>query len=300
MPRVTVIIPAFNSEATITETISSVQQQSFDDWEVVVSDDGSTDDTVGVVDRLADPRVRVIHGPNTGPAGARNRALEQSSGELVAFLDADDLWLPHYLSRQVGLLDGEAEGAGGPVGAVACNALIASEDGTPTGETYHQLFGRRRLDPVTLERLLRRNTVYISCLVPRDAGDAVGWFDPTLFGTEDHDLWLKILESGRRILLQDEPLAVYRRTSSSISRNTERQAMNNQRTLDRALSRGHLTRRQRRIARAELRYNRALEVLSARVFSGRRPPVAALPNLAWVAVSRPSHWRQWAAAVRSR
>jgi glycosyltransferase involved in cell wall biosynthesis len=300
MPRVTVIIPAFNSAATIAETIASVQQQAFDDWEIVVSDDGSTDDTGSVVDSLAHPRVRVVHGPNTGPAGARNRALAQSSGELVAFLDADDLWLPHYLSRQVALLDREAEGDGGPVGAVACNALIASEDGTPTGETYHQLFGRRRLDPVTLERLLRRNTVYISCLVPRDAGDAVGWFDPTLFGTEDHDLWLKILESGRRILLQDEPLAVYRRTSSSISRNTERQAMNNQRTLDRALARGHLTPRQRRIARSEIRYNRALEVLSARVFNGRRPPAAALPNLAWVAVSRPSHWRQWAAAVRSR
>jgi len=300
MPRVTVIIPAYNSAATIAETLASVQQQSFDDWEVVVSDDGSTDDTDGVVEALADPRVRVIHGPNTGPAGARNRALEQSSGELVAFLDADDLWLPHYLSRQVALLDQETGSDGAPVGAVACNALIAAEDGTTTGETYHQLFGRRRLDPVTVERLLRRNTVYISCLVPRAVGDEVGWFDTTLFGTEDHDLWLKILESGRRILLQHEPLAVYRRTSSSISRNTERQAMNNQRTLDRSLARGRLTSRQRRIARAEIRYNRALEVLSARVFSGRRPPVASLPNLAWVAVSRPGHWRQWASAVRSR
>jgi hypothetical protein len=128
----------------------------------------------------------------------------------------------------------------------------------------------------------------------------VGWFDTTLFGTEDHDLWLKILDSGRRIVLEHEPLAVYRRTSCSFSRNTERQAMNNQRTLDRALSRGRLTPRQRRIARAEIRYNRALEVIAARVFSGRRPTVASIPNLAWVAVTRPHHWRQWAAAVRSR
>jgi hypothetical protein len=136
--------------------------------------------------------------------------------------------------------------------------------------------------------------------VPRAIGEELGWFDTGLFGTEDHDLWLKILETGRRIVVQVEPLAVYRQTTTSISRNTARQAVNNQRTLARAIERGKLSARQRRIVKSELRYNRALAAVAGQAFDGQRIPVAALPTVAWVALSRPRNWAEWASAMRAK
>jgi GT2 family glycosyltransferase len=254
-----------------------------------------------VVRALDDPRITVLESTeNTGPAGARNRALRIAGTELIAFLDADDLWLPEYLDSQVRRYDEESTRPGAAVGAIACNALLEAEDGTVEPGTYHDMFRTRELEPVTVEKLLRRNTVFVSCLVPRAVGEEVGWFDLGLFGTEDHDLWLKIVESGRRIVIQHEPLAIYKRTSASISRNTERQALNNQRTIRRSVGRGRLTTRQRRVARSELRYNRALEAVSAAAIRGRRPPATSLPVVVWIAVSRPRHWGEWATALRSR
>jgi glycosyltransferase involved in cell wall biosynthesis len=300
MPRVTVVIPVLNGEDTLPRALESVRRQTWTDWQVLVSDDLSEDGTVALVDALEDPRIRVLRSEvNTGPAGARNRALAHVDTELVAFLDADDVWLPTYLEKQVARYDRETSRSVTPVGAVACNAFV-EKDGSFERETYYEFFGRRHVEPVTVEGLLRRNTVFISCLVPRTVGEAVGWFDPDLFIGEDYDLWLKIVESGHRIVIDQTPLTIYRRTSASISLNTERQALNNQRVIKRALSRGHLTPRQRRLARAELRYNRALQTVSGATLHGRRPTLAELPNALWVAVSRPGHWREWATAIRSQ
>jgi teichuronic acid biosynthesis glycosyltransferase TuaG len=300
MPRVTVVMPVFNGEATVLEALQSVRGQTWPHWQVLVSDDKSDDDTVALVHDLADPRIRIIQSEtNTGPAGARNRALALVDTELVAFLDADDVWLPEYLETQVSRYDRETCRPGPAVGAIACDAFIEI-DGRRADGTYYEQFGRRAVDPVTVEGLLRRNTVFISCLVPRTVGEELGWFDPTLFVSEDYDLWLKIVESGHRIVVERSPLAVYRRTGASISHNTERQAVHNQRVIGQAVLRGRLTRRQRRIARAELRYNQALEVVSGMALHGRRPRLTELPNALLIAVSRPRHWREWTATIRSR
>lgn len=299
MPRLTVVIPAFNGVDTLPEALESVRRQSWTDWQVIVSDDKSEDGTVALVRALGDPRVQVLEAEhNTGPGPARNRALAHVDTELVAFLDADDIWLPGYLETQVGRYDNERSRGGAPVGAVACDALVEN-DGVVESKTYYESFGRRQIEPVTVEGLLRRNTVFISCVVAREVGEAVGWFDPELFVSEDYDLWLRILESGHRIVVERTPLAVYRRTGASISLNTERQATHNQRVIGRALTRGHLTPRQRRVARSELRYNKALQTVAAAALHGRRPSVAELPNALWVAISRPAHWREWAMALRS-
>jgi glycosyltransferase involved in cell wall biosynthesis len=292
----------FNGECTLPRALESVRQQTWTDWQVLVSDDLSNDGTVALVQALADPRIKVLRSTlNTGPAGARNRALARVDTELVAFLDADDAWLPTYLEKQIERYDHETSRPGAPVGAVACDALV-EKDGTFERETYYARFrfGRRPVETVTIEGLLRRNTVFISCLVPRSVGEAVGWFDPDLFVSEDYDLWLRIVESGHRIVIEQTPLAVYRRTGASISHDTARQALNNQRVIGRALARGQLTPRQRRIARAELRYNRALQTVSSAAFHGHRPNLPELPNALWVALSRPSHWREWATTIRSR
>ena len=109
-PRFTIVIPAFNAARTIGSSIRSVLQQTEQDFEVVVVDDGSTDDTVECARSFAtDPRVRVISQRNKGPSAARNAAVAAARALYVSMLDADDLWLPEYLEVMGGALDGNPD-----------------------------------------------------------------------------------------------------------------------------------------------------------------------------------------------
>jgi glycosyltransferase involved in cell wall biosynthesis len=295
--RVSVIIPAYDSAAVIGRALESVRAQTYTDVEVLVADDASADDTADRAEATGVPARVVRAERNGGPAAARNLALRHATGELVAFLDADDEWLPPFLERLVARYDAERAASGAPVGIVACDARIAGSD-----ETYLEQAERVQhlaVEPLTLERVLRRNCVYIAALVPRAAGEEVGWFAEELFGTEDHDLWLRILETGRRAVVEREVLAVYHQPSGSISSNLPRMGENNRRTYERALERGRLDARLERVARRELRYNRALQAVAAARFD-RRPGslLRALPSAAFVAATRPEHWRDWARALR--
>ena len=100
MPRVSAIVPTFNSAQFLGRSISSALAQSYTDYEVIVVDDGSTDETREVVAQFGD-RVRCLYQPNRGPSAVRNLALSVANGELIAYLDADDVWYPHKLERQV-------------------------------------------------------------------------------------------------------------------------------------------------------------------------------------------------------
>src|SRR5947209_3795753 len=103
--RVSVIIPLYNKAPYVRRTLDSVRAQTFADYEVIVVDDGSTDGGAAVVEGFGDPRFRLIAQPNAGPGAARNRGLAEAGGEFVAFLDADDEWLPTFLERSLALLD---------------------------------------------------------------------------------------------------------------------------------------------------------------------------------------------------
>lgn len=107
MPRVSVIIPAYNYGRFLGEAVDSVLKQTFGDLECIVVDDGSADETASVLASFTDPRMVFATTPRLGVSGARNRGLELSRGDLIAFLDADDRWRPGKLERQVALLDGE-------------------------------------------------------------------------------------------------------------------------------------------------------------------------------------------------
>lgn len=302
VPRVSVIIPAHNAAAYLPDTLGSVRAQTFGDWEVVAVDDGSTDDTWELLEAASDqPGVSALRNPAAeGPAAARNRALDHASGEVAVFLDADDLLMPRYLENQLAALD-RAREAGRKVGIVACDARLLDPDGYAS-HTYFSLI--RDLDqPLTLERVLYRNPIYICSLVPVEIGESVGWFDPELFGTEDFGLWVKILEAGHEAILNPEPLAVYRRRAGSVSSNIPRQAVNNRKVYELALDRGRLSPRARRIARRAIRYNRAMEAVARLRFSPAersvRELLRAAPLLVWVALSNPRWWGQWIAVLRT-
>src|ERR1700730_12014610 len=114
MPLVSIIMPALNAAATIAEAAGAVHRQGFTDWELIVVDDGSTDATRERLATVADSRIRVVAGPRGGVAQARNLGIGQAGGELLTFLDADDLWTPDKLETQGDPLGDDARAAARP------------------------------------------------------------------------------------------------------------------------------------------------------------------------------------------
>ena len=294
-PRVSVIVPAYNAAAFIAEALESVRRQTFEDWEVVVCDDGSTDETGAIAAAFGD-RVRVVRSPcNEGLASARNRAIAAASGELFALLDADDVWLPEYLQRQVGIWE-EAGRRAGRVGIVSCNAYLRDGDGQ-LPQTYADRFGYA--DDVTVERLLDISPIFISALIPRAALDDVGVFATDLRSCEDLDLWIRLIEAGYQVASTREPLVVYRLSPGQLSAQPVAMARARQEVYRRAIARGKLTPSQRRSAVRAIRRERAIEAVSALAAerrAGRLRAAAVVrtaPLLVRVVLENPSRWRRW-------
>lgn len=302
MPRVSVITPAHEAEPYLLATIESVLAQTYADWEMIVADDASADDTSALAGDFGDERVRVVRAErNRGPAGARNLAIEHATGQLLVFLDADDRLLPSYLETTVGLYD--AEQARCPdVGVVACDATVVGADG-PDARSYQAVHGFPH--GASMTDMLRGNAVFVCALCPRAVVEALGGFSDECRGSEDHDLWLRILQSGRRIVATREILVLYNDAGAGLSRDPAGMARTTQATYRRALQRGGLTKEQRRIARGHLRVASAAQAvaeIAARRRAGRglplRDTLAALPVFALAALSNPGRWIDWLRSVR--
>lgn len=301
MARVSVIVPAFNAATTIKQTLQSILAQTYEDWEVVVCDDRSTDDTASLA-RSVSPRITVVSAAvNGGPAAARNVAIDHATGELLALLDADDHWLPDYLDSQVRAFD-RAQHAGstrGDVGVVTCDAYLEDPSGARLPGTY-----RDRIpfpSEVTIETLLEGNPIFVSALTPARLVREVGGFDPLTYGSEDHDLWCKLVERGYRVVDNPVPLAVYRLEGSSVSSHRARMAGTSQTTYRLALARGRLTPAQRRLARRQLRLHQGVEAVEEYLSDrGARTSwrslwrlAGGLMTLAAFAAAHPSRWPRW-------
>ena len=291
MHRVTVIVAAYNAADTIEATLASVFAQSYADWQVVVGDDCSSDDTARLAAAFG-ARVRVVTSArNAGtPAATRAMAIAHADSELIAFLDGDDLWEPGYLQTMVAALDAR-RGADARIAAVACDALVLLPDGTLAERTYMEVAGGWPDGDVGVEELLRRNPIYTSVLLRRAVYDEVGGLDGGLLGTDDHDLWLRIAEHGYRIHQVRRPLARYRLRDSSLSADRSAMAAAAGAVFRRALERGRLDPRQRRMARRALRIQDAMgrcEALAAEYRRTGRPPalmaVRSLPVLTLAAL----------------
>jgi len=295
-PRVSVIIPAHNARQTLPETLDSVIGQTFEDWEAIVADDGS-DDGTGELASGYHERVQCVRSERKlGIGGARNLALGRAGGELVALLDADDVWVPEYLERQVGRYDA-ARRAGCEVGIVCCDAYEFGPDGR-RAHSYSRRAGWS--DPVTLTSLLRGNTIFVSAMVPRAVLEELGGFATDCLGTEDYDMWLRIVESRRAVLAAREALVGYRVSDSALSANVAAMARATQTTYRHALARGRLDRRQRAIARRQIRLQALVEaweeLARARTRTGAMPWAGALrstPLAARVLLERPTRWLHW-------
>ena len=208
MPHVTVIIPAYNAGRTITAALESVFAQTYRDFDVIVVDDGSTDDTAQRVAEWGD-RVRYLRQANGGPASARNEAVRHSSSPLIAFLDADDVWLPRKLERQVsyfarfphtGLLHSAAIVSPTPTQTVLDTTDTAPIEalGEPPANVFCDLF-HGRLEINTLTVMARTDVI-------RELG---GFDERRELHVEDWDLWLRIA-ARHTVGYLPNPLAVHR------------------------------------------------------------------------------------------
>jgi glycosyltransferase involved in cell wall biosynthesis len=211
-PAVSVIIPAYRASRDIADALASVFAQTFTDFEVLVVDDGSPD-AVELEAAIAPFRSRIhfIVQANRGAGAARNAGIRASTGQLIAFLDADDRWAPDFLARQVALLESNRRCA-----LVYCDALLSGD--TP-------LAGRRFMDTapsdgeVTLISLIQQrcNIALSTVVARRQSLVAAGLFDESLRRGQDFELWLRLAWGGAVIAYQREVLAERRVRTGGLS-----------------------------------------------------------------------------------
>ncbi|MGD9835500.1 MAG: glycosyltransferase [Piscinibacter sp.] len=233
-PLVSVILPTYNCGRFVADAIDSVLSQTYQPIEVVVVDDGSTDDTLKVVARFGD-RVRVFTQANAGPAAARNRAVSEARGEYLAFLDGDDLWLPGHTETLMGQFERQSD----------CRVVYGgwlvwhpNQDGSFPPLQVPAPTLAPRVDPEgsgwLYSRLLFDSVIHIiASVIHRSVFDAVGGFDQTLRTGSDYDFWLKVSRRHPAVKL-DVPVAVYRQNHSSVTY-TLRKENNAYRLLNRAI-----------------------------------------------------------------
>jgi glycosyltransferase involved in cell wall biosynthesis len=216
MPRVSVIVPTYNSARFLGRALKSALAQTYDDREVFVVDDGSTDGTREVVARYGG-KIQYLYQPNRGPAAARNLALSRAGGELIAYLDADDMWYPQKLEKQVAFLDGNKQ-----YGLVHSEMDIIDEEDHIIHRRFNQTTGRDITQGFCAMRLLHRGHIQtVTVIVRREWVDRVGGFDERLKGNEDYLHWLLLAIGGAEFGYINEPLAMYRWTKESLSRSPQ-------------------------------------------------------------------------------
>lgn len=207
MPNVTVAISTYNRASLVQAALESVFAQTYSDYDVVVVDNGSTDDTREAL-RPFEDRIRYAYQENRGRAGGRNRAIELAVGRFVAFLDSDDLWLPDKLERQIPVLEANAR-----VGFVHGHVEVIDEQGGPLPEeTARQcaVFDAAHRRPITYAGyVLECRCLTSTVVVRRECFDRVGAYDPAV-GLEDLDLYLRLLREYDVVFLGGAPLARYR------------------------------------------------------------------------------------------
>jgi teichuronic acid biosynthesis glycosyltransferase TuaG len=204
---VSVVTPVHNAEKYIRQTIASVQAQTYPHWEMVVVDDGSTDESTDIVKNAAlqDSRIRLIPQKNRGVAEARNRGMQEAKGRYLAFLDSDDLWKPQKLEKQLALLT--KKNAGFCYGA--CDVI--DENGEPTGQI------RSVPEEITYKKLLWGNV--IPCLTVLVDRNITGEFSMPRMGHEDYATWLTVIKELPAAYGINEPLGSYRVNRGSVSAN---------------------------------------------------------------------------------
>jgi glycosyltransferase involved in cell wall biosynthesis len=254
-PTFSVVMPAYNSARTIRTAIASVLAQTRADLELIVFDDGSTDGTAALVETIAaeDPRLRLVGGAHQGLPAARNTGIAASHGQLVSFLDSDDLWMPGYLEAVAGALEEN------PAAGFAYTDAWVLHDRTKRIYRRTELESRRPPPPgasieEVLATLASHNFLVIGAVtVRRPILDEVGMFDPSLKSAEDYDLWLRIVSAGHSPVFAPGTPLILRDHASSMSKDDRLMSRGFAEVLRRLIDEYEAPETAREIARAKMR-----------------------------------------------
>lgn len=207
MVKVSVVIPTYNRGSLIARALNSVLAQTFTDYEIIVIDDGSKDNTQNVLSAF-EGKLRYVYQPNGGIARARNRGIELSLGQYIAFLDSDDYWAPEKLEIQSKILDFNPK-----VGIVYGRMPIVNEAGDILGMKPNGISGKN------FQELLRvwGDLPTSSVMTRKECFQKVGVFDPELPPMEDIDMWIRIAHKYNIYEVEGKPLAFYWRHDHQIT-----------------------------------------------------------------------------------
>ncbi|BAY97879.1 glycosyl transferase family protein [Tolypothrix tenuis PCC 7101] len=210
MPLISVVIPVYNGEKTIKQTIKSVLNQTFNDFELIIINDGSQDKTLTIIQSIADKRIRLFSYPNAGLSVSRNRGLSHAVGKYISFIDADDLWTNDKLDSQIKILENNP------------NADIAyswtdyiDEQGNFLCNGNHSTFNGNVYEKLLISNFLENGS---NPLITRQALVEVGGFDSSLKSAEDWDLYLR-LAARYLFVAVSSPQILYRVSETSMSAN---------------------------------------------------------------------------------
>jgi len=199
---VSVIVPVYNSETYLEETIVSIINQSYLYFEIILIDDGSVDSSGSICDEFAqkDNRIRVVHIQNSGPSTARNIGIQISKGEYILPVDSDDIIEPTYIEKAVRVLEDNDD-----IGIVYCQARLIGD-----------CSGEWRIPIYSLPEILIRNCIFATAMFRKTDFDLVGGYSKEMeSGLEDYDLWLSIIALNRKVYQIPEVLFLYRKHNGS-------------------------------------------------------------------------------------
>lgn len=228
MTFASIIVPAFNVEATMSRTLNALLAQTYANFEIIIVDDGSSDSSIEIAQTFAeDPRVRLVRQANRGLAGARNTGIHEAKGDVIGFCDADDLWVPEKLARHVAHLDANPQ-----VGVSYSGSALMDDDGQLTGQAQ-----RPKLTDVGAPNIFKRNPIGngSAVVIRRKTLDAIAYhapqepdrawfFDETFRQSEDIECWVRIALTTEWVFEGVTGLLThYRINSGGLSAATERQ-----------------------------------------------------------------------------
>lgn len=224
---VSVIIPVYNGQKTIKQTIDSVLNQTFPLTEVIIINDGSTDGTLAIVQNISDSRLKVFSFTNSGLSTSRNRGLSYASGKYISFIDADDIWTPDKIELQFNALQGNIQASVAYSWTDYINAdgkfVKSGRHPTANGDIYHKLL---------IYNILENGS---NPLIRREALTTVGNFDESLTAAEDWDMWLR-LASQYEFVVVPQVQILYRVSIDSMSTNLKRQESASLKVIERAFT----------------------------------------------------------------
>ncbi|MGA7277376.1 MAG: glycosyltransferase family A protein, partial [Desulfocapsaceae bacterium] len=208
MAKVSVVIPCFNQGAYLDEAVQSVLQQSYADLEIIIVNDGSTDAlTIEQCNSYQESRIHTLNTDNQGLAAARNKGIAAAEGTYILPLDADDRIAAKYLEEAVAVLDSDPD-----IGIVYCKARLFGAVETDWG-----------LPPYSLKEMLKNNVIFCSALFRKTDWELVGGYDAGMvYGWEDYDFWLSLIERNRGVKQLSGTYFFYRVSPDSMVRSKEK------------------------------------------------------------------------------